>query len=87
LLFSVHSSVSMPIDRFSYYVNDELGEMWGVAADSTSFEVKEIELDQGPHEITFVYEYNPIQLEANFPQEPNERIGAVFLDDFYFLPS
>lgn len=50
----------------------------------TEFETQQLQLGPGPHTIVFSYKYNPVGVDA--PPEAPDRIGAVFLDDVYFLP-
>jgi len=73
----------MPFDNFRYLVD---GQMRGILTDKSTFENLQIPLGPGPHEITFSYTFNPAGL-TNFPPEPPSRIGAVYIDDVYFLPT
>lgn len=82
LLFSVLNGGDMPFDIFTIYVD---GEMRGAPPSGTEFEAQQIQLGPGPHEVTFSYEFNPEGLPALPPESPS-RIGAVFIDDVYFLP-
>lgn len=59
--------------------------MRGQATEMTEFETQQLQLGPGPHTIVFSYKYNPVGVDA-FPPESPDRIGAVFLDDVYFLP-
>ena len=86
LFFSVYPSVEMPFDGFSYFVNGSPSGEGPNQVNPAGFEEREIQLGPGPNEITFSYQYNPIPLEDDFPPEQPGRIGAVFLDDVYFVP-
>ena len=83
LVLSVLAGVSMPFDNFRYLVD---GQMRGGLSDKSAFENLQIPLGPGPHEITFSYTFNSAGL-TNFPPEPPSRIGAVYIDDVYFLPT
>ena len=52
----------------------------------TGFEERDIALDPGQHTITWSYRYNPFLLPQNVLQEQGDRIGALFLDNVYFVP-
>ena len=83
LVLSILAGVSMPFDNFRYLVD---GQMRGALTDKSTFENLQIPLGPGAHEITFLYTFNPAGL-TNFPPEPPSRIGAVYIDDVYFLPA
>ena len=76
----------MPFDDFVYFVDGVQRGGGPNTINPTGFEEREIQLDPRPHEITFAYRYNPITLDQ-FPPEQPGRIGAVFLDDVYFVSS
>lgn len=82
-VFSVLAGVSMPFDNFRYTVD---GQERGGLTDKSAFETMQIALGPGPHEIVFKYQFNPATL-STFPPDPPNRIGAVYIDDVYFLPA
>ena len=75
----------MPYDGVIIYVDDVTR---GQLSDKTKFEQLKIEVGPGPHKITFAYAHNPVDLDA-LPPKPDgvEHVGAVYIDDVYFLPS
>ncbi|KAL7542521.1 hypothetical protein ACHAXR_011851 [Thalassiosira sp. AJA248-18] len=82
LVFSIMAGVNMPFDNLVYYVD---GQQRGQGTEMTDFETRSIPLSPGQHIITFSYDWNPVGVEV-FPPVPLDRIGAVFIDDVYFLP-
>lgn len=72
----------MPHDNLVYYID---GEMRGQLA-QTDFERLLIPLPPGPHNITFSYQYNPVDLDA-LPPKDERHIGASYIDNVYFLPA
>ncbi|KAL9190599.1 hypothetical protein ACHAXT_000305 [Thalassiosira profunda] len=84
LLFSVLAGVNIPFDDFVYYVD---GIQRGRLEMMTEFEQQRIELSPGAHTIVFSYKWSPIEGLEFLPPVPPDRIGAVFIDDVYFLPT
>jgi len=82
LVFSISSSARMPYDDFVYYVD---GNVRGFARDVAEFNIRQIQLGPGQHNVTFSYQMNPANLDA-LPPLPADGIGSVFIDDVYFLP-
>ena len=82
LYFSILAGVDMPFDDVVYFLD---GEQRGQASSMTDFESRTIDVPGGQHDVTFVYNYNPLAL-GGLPPPPPERIGAAFIDDVYFLP-
>ena len=74
----------MPFDDFTVIVDGTPRDQW-TSTEGTDFVAEEIQLDPGPHTITFSYRYNPAGVDA-FPPISDDRIGAVFIDDVYFVP-
>ena len=58
----------------------------GQPSDKTDFEQLRIEVGPGPHQITFAYAFNPVDLDE-LPPIDLAYIGGVFIDDVYFLPA
>eukprot|EP00578_Thalassiosira_sp_NH16_P004944 CAMPEP_0181139762 /NCGR_PEP_ID=MMETSP1071-20121207/34953_1 /TAXON_ID=35127 /ORGANISM="Thalassiosira sp., Strain NH16" /LENGTH=220 /DNA_ID=CAMNT_0023226687 /DNA_START=383 /DNA_END=1045 /DNA_ORIENTATION=- len=84
LYFSVLESVAYPLDNFQYTVD---GVIRGQAMKTTtSFEEKAIQLSSGRHIIDFVYKFNPEDVPLPPPNVFPDRIGAVFIDEVYFVP-
>mmetsp|Transcript_9622 Transcript_9622/g.21698 ORF Transcript_9622/g.21698 Transcript_9622/m.21698 type:complete len:825 (+) Transcript_9622:721-3195(+) len=87
LYYSVLASIQMPFDQFEVYVD---GVSRSVVTDPmTEFEERVIQLGPGPHRFDFVYKFNPSNVPAQgFPPASAfpDRIGAVFIDDVYFVP-
>jgi len=84
LVFSILAGANLPYDNLIYYVDDQ---QRGIDNEMTAFETRQIQLSPGAHTITWSYEFNPLGLPAQgFPPIPVDRIGAVFIDDVYFLP-
>jgi hypothetical protein len=88
LHYSVFNGAQMPFDNLEIIVNDKIMEVLFDA--TTSFEDRVINLESGLNVVKFVYKYNPASLPvANLPPPdvfPN-RIGSVFIDDVYYIPS
>ena len=82
IYFSILGGVKMPFDDLNIYVD---GTQRGRASEIPEFINQGILLSPGEHDVTFSYRFNPAELE-NFPPPYDDRIGAVFLDDVYFLP-
>lgn len=82
LVFSILSGTDMPIDDLLFFVD---GQQFGGAREMDAFETRRIQLPPGEHNITFSYMTNPVGVDS-FPPFPLGRIGAVFIDDVYFLP-
>ena len=86
--FSLLGGVQLPFDSIDYYV-DGVPRGGGEGVISTDFADRTLILGPGLHVVTFVYRYNPTNVEsANFPLEGGypDRIGATFIDDVYFIP-
>ena len=76
---SPHDRVTVHIDgQIEDEISDELSEL------KTEFGVYEIQLSAGVQNVTFVYEYNPFRITI-FPPLPEGYLGAIFLDDVYFV--
>jgi len=88
LHYSVFNGAQMPFDNLEIIVNDKIMEVLFDA--TTAFEERVINLEPGVNVVKFVYKYNPASLPvANLPPPdafPN-RIGTVFIDDVYYIPS
>ena len=83
LFFSILAGVELPFDNLSCYVDGNLeGHFTGMA----EFKTHEISLEAGWHEIEFSYRYNPFGLKL-FPSVLSDSLGAVFIDDVYFIPA
>ncbi|KAL7551005.1 hypothetical protein ACHAWF_014209 [Thalassiosira exigua] len=82
LVFSVLAGTSLPRDDLVYAVD---GEYAGDLSEMTDFQVREVELGPGPHEVTFSYRFNPLDASI-FPPENPDRAYAAFLDDVFFVP-
>ena len=80
---SVLSSTQIPFDDVLYYVDDVMRGQLNNMKDWTEVE---IELPPGGHEITFVYNYNPVGIDA-LPPTPPGLMNAIFMDDVYFVPA
>jgi len=84
LILSVHASLFEPIDRFTVFVDGE----YQATIDATSaFEFVAIKVESKTnkkHTIKFRYEYNPFDLDT-LPESPQGHLGAVFIDDVYFI--
>ena len=84
LILSVHASLFAPIDRFTVFVDGE----YQATIDATSaFEFVAIKVESKinkKHTIKFRYEYNPFDLDT-LPESPQGHLGAVFIDDVYFI--
>ena len=88
LLFSVLASIAMPLDNLQYIVDGEIRNQ--VIVTSSGFEETSIQLSPGQHTIDFVYNFNPTGAPlANLPPPGAflDRIGAVFIDEVYFVPN
>lgn len=83
IVFSALAGTNMPFDTFQLFVD---GQQRGSYAADTTFTTQRVQLAPGQHDVTFSYVFNPVELQ-DFPPEPPGRIGAVFLDDVYFLPA
>ena len=86
LKFSVWSSVWVPLDSVSFYVD---GDQRSQYLQQTAFEEKNTQLSPGQHTITFEYKFNPNNFPPNALPPPAsfpDRLGAVFVDDLQFLP-
>ena len=81
LVFSLFAGVNMPFDDVVYFLD---GGQRGQAGNMVDFETRTIFIPPGPHTVTFSFRYNPLDLDAFPPSDP-ERIGAAFIDDVYFL--
>lgn len=83
LFFSVLASIELPIDIMMYYLD---GELVGQLAPQLEFEALKIALGPGSHEVTFVYKFNPFDLDQVPPSTSSEHTGAVYIDDVYLVP-
>lgn len=81
--YSAYTAVERPFDNFQLLVDGLLRRDGGF--DVEGFVDDYITLSPGPHSITWSYSYNPFGLSA-FPPEQPGRIGAIFLDDVFFVP-
>ncbi|EJK63311.1 hypothetical protein THAOC_16039 [Thalassiosira oceanica] len=79
---SVLSSTQIPFDDVVYFVDDV---MRGQLNNMQEWMEVEIELPPGGHKITFVYNYNPVAIDA-LPPKPPGLMNAIFIDDVYFIP-
>jgi hypothetical protein len=82
LVFSILAGFQMPFDEVAYYLDDQLV---GQASDMTEFETREIVIPPGGHIVTFANRFNPNNLVALPPPNP-DSIGMAYIDDVYFLP-
>jgi len=85
LILSILAGTQMPFDNVVYYVDDQQRGFLTEAEDPT-FITQQIQLAPGQHEIKFEYNFNPLNI-PQFPPEQPGRLGGVFIDDVYFLPS
>jgi len=85
LILSILAGTQMPFDNVVYYVDDQQRGFLTEAEDPT-FITQQIQLSPGQHEIKFEYNFNPLNI-PQFPPEQTGRLGGVFIDDVYFLPS
>ena len=85
LILSILAGTQMPFDNVVYYVDDQQRGFLTEAEDPT-FITQQIQLTPGQHEIKFEYNFNPVNI-PEFPPEQPGRLGGVFIDDVYFLPS
>jgi len=85
LILSILAGTQMPFDNVVYYVDDQQRGFLTEAEDPT-FITQQIQLSPGQHEIKFEYNFNPLNI-PEFPPEQPGRLGGVFIDDVYFLPS
>lgn len=89
LHFSVLASTQVPFDRFEYLVD---GVSRGqINAPMPDFEERIIQVGPGPHMVTFVYKFNPLNVPGQgLPPDASafpDRDGIVYIDDVYFVPS
>jgi hypothetical protein len=82
LVLSVLAGVQLPIDDFIYFVD---GVFRGQLTGKSEWELLTIPLPPGEHTVMFSYKSNPLNLGELPPSSP-DHIGAVFIDDVYFLP-
>lgn len=82
LFFSAYTQTQMPHDDFYYYVNGIQRGSGIINPDQ--FQEVELTLPPGSNTITFEYRFNPVPLEVLPPEAP-DRVGAVFLDNVYFV--
>eukprot|EP00578_Thalassiosira_sp_NH16_P002350 CAMPEP_0181129508 /NCGR_PEP_ID=MMETSP1071-20121207/29357_1 /TAXON_ID=35127 /ORGANISM="Thalassiosira sp., Strain NH16" /LENGTH=2606 /DNA_ID=CAMNT_0023215495 /DNA_START=157 /DNA_END=7977 /DNA_ORIENTATION=- len=95
LVASIYPGVVMPFDSVLYYVDDELrgqyqgGGTGGGPSGAGDFETVRISLPPGrSHAVTFSYRYNPLGVPGpNLPPETEDRVGAAYIDEVYFLPA
>jgi hypothetical protein len=83
LLLSILAGTQMPFDDVQYFVDDVYR---GQFAGMSDFEPVSIELGPGKHNVVFTYKYNPVNLPAFPPKGDYDHIGAIYIDDVYFLP-
>ena len=83
LVCSILAGVDMPFDNVVLYVDDIVRDQ---LTEESDFGIQQIQLGPGSHTIKFSYQYNPVNLEV-FPPALPGRIGAVYIDDVYFLPA
>mmetsp|Transcript_28264 Transcript_28264/g.40380 ORF Transcript_28264/g.40380 Transcript_28264/m.40380 type:complete len:962 (+) Transcript_28264:70-2955(+) len=82
-VINILSGTRMPFDDLQYFVD---GVFRGRIQGETDFEVFNIPVGPGKHEILFIYKYNPIDLPQFPPKGDFDHLGAVYLDNVYFLP-
>ena len=82
MYLSALSSTQIPFDDVVYLVDNI---MRGQLNNMQDWMDVEIQLSPGGHEITFVYNYNPVGIDA-LPPKPPGLMNAIFMDDVYFVP-
>ena len=100
LYFSVWANVTLPFDSFEYYINGVNQQHHSTSSSSSStampkakFEQRSMQLGPGPQVIEFQYTFNPnnesviLSLDDIDDNGIHDRMGAVFIDDVYFIPA
>ena len=83
LVLSMLVGTQMPFDDVQYFVDDVYrGQLEG----TSDFKRISVVVGPGKHEVVFTYQFNPVDLPAFPPKGDYEHIGAVYIDDVYFLP-
>jgi hypothetical protein len=82
LILSVLPGIELPIDGCSYYVD---GELRGELPENPVWQQLRISLPPGQHTVLFSYMSNPLGLQDLPPASP-DHIGAVYIDDAFFIP-
>ena len=80
----VYVSTEMPFDRVDLYVDGNKREELQATRD---WQELRVQLSPGPHTVELRYLYNPVNLQVLPPSvsNPATYLGAVFVDDVYFL--
>jgi len=79
LTFSLFSTLNFPADGMAIFVDGE--NINTITEPTVGWETFEIILGPGPHEVTWVYVYDPLAEGGDLP-EP----GMTFIDEVYITP-
>ena len=83
LVLSIFAGVQLPIDDFLFFVD---GQFRGQVTGRNEWSLLKIPLPPGSHTVLFSYKSNPLGLVELPPSSPT-HIGAVYLDNVYYLPA
>mmetsp|Transcript_284 Transcript_284/g.590 ORF Transcript_284/g.590 Transcript_284/m.590 type:complete len:977 (-) Transcript_284:75-3005(-) len=87
LVLNILAGTRMPFDDLQYFVDGVYrGRLQAENEGETDFKRVIIGMAPGRHEIEFTYKYNPIDLPKFPPFGDYDHIGAVYMDNVYFLP-